>query len=153
MIIPRGFKYFSSTLIKIRIQTRSSPGHFKKFASQSWKLKSTWGLKYSKIYPSQPRISENFGGGSIGYLKITEDKASDASFTNVDLISYTRGSHFNSIASLWAPHFNSNIILSALHFNSNASASLWAPHFNLKASLWASRFNADISMWAPRLKQ
>ena len=38
--------------------------------------KSTWCSKYSRICPSQPRNFKNFGGGSIGCLKITKDKSS-----------------------------------------------------------------------------
>jgi len=97
----------------------------------------------------------------VGCEKITEDKASNASLTNLDLISYMWRSHFNSNASMWTLCFNSSVSRWVPCFNSNVSlwascfksdTSLWAPHFNSNASLWAPRFNENMSMGASRLK-
>ena len=70
---------------------------------------------------------------TVDCLKIIKDKASNASPTNADLVSYAWGSRFNLNASLWALHFNSNTSLWAPRFNSNAS--LWVP---LSTQTWAS---------------
>ena len=40
--------------------------------------------KYFEIRPSQPRNIENFGGGSVGCLKITEDKSSKSRIQTPD---------------------------------------------------------------------
>jgi len=79
MVFSGGFKKFKSTLMRIKIQTGSSSGHFKKLSIQSQRPKSKWSLKYFKIRLSQLWDS-NFGGGSASFLKNTEDKA-----LNVDL--------------------------------------------------------------------
>jgi len=84
----------------------------------------------------------------VGCLKITKNKASDASLTSANLVFSVRAPRFNSNASLWAPRFNSN---AELTFNSNAS--LWAPHFNSNASLCAPHFSIDASLWALHIRQ
>ena len=44
--------------------------------------------KVFKICPSQLRSFKIFSRGSVGYLKITKDKGSDASLTSTDLVTY-----------------------------------------------------------------
>ena len=48
--------------------------------------------KYFEIRPSQPRNIENFGRGSVGYLKVTKDKSSEGRVqtSDVGLISTLR---------------------------------------------------------------
>ena len=72
-------KEFSSILIMTKNQTRSSSRYLRRLPVQSRELAARRrNLKYFKIHPSQPRSFENFGGGSVGCLKITEDKSSDS---------------------------------------------------------------------------
>ena len=74
MIFSRGFKQYNNTLLNIRIQTGLSSGHLKivgPITKAQVKMKS-------KVFrnPSQTTMGfENFREGSVGYLKITEDKA------------------------------------------------------------------------------
>jgi len=95
--------------MKIRIQTRSSSGHLKRLLVQSWESKSTRSSKHSKIRPSQLRSFKNFGGGSVGCLKITEDKSSDTDLTQTHIFSSNANLLSNDERGYEsAPHSNSN---------------------------------------------
>ena len=103
MIFPGGFKQFNSTLTKTEIQIRSSSRHLKRLPVQiNMKFKV-----FRNLYQST-RSFENFGGGSVGCLKIIEDKASNANLADAEVTfqpqtqasCQTRGSCFNPNADL-----------------------------------------------------
>ena len=65
-----------SSLVASKGFTVHSRGpHFRQDQAQE-KYEFNQSPKYLEIRPSQPRNIENFGGGSVACLKITEDKSS-----------------------------------------------------------------------------
>ena len=79
-----GFKQFNSTLTKTIIQTESSSGHLKRLSVQSEKPEIDNEVQsVVKSIPINHGVSKNFGGGSVGCLKLTKDRPSDASLTSM----------------------------------------------------------------------